>query len=221
MINNAICSVSAGNPFGGGTSDGHGTMGRLVLDPLNCSILLPVELISFNAECQEDGVLLAWTTASESNNDHFLIERSLDGIEFQDIGRVYGAGNSMEAIDYSFVDQQPSGNLSYYRLKQTDVDGTFDYSPVVAIHCQVGGSNELLVWPNPATDLVHIRITDDSEPRQFIILDAHGTVVFQGSMVGSTTFRTEHLAMGMYVVKVQRSGDPGPTEHFTQRFIKH
>ena len=218
---NATCSPTSITPFAGGLADGYSTMERLVLNPLDCSILLPVELMFFQAECGSDGVLLEWATASETNTDHFIIERSLDGIDFSEIAQLTAAGTSMGTIDYAFVDQAPPGTLTYYRLKQTDMDGTFEYFHVVPIHCRNGAASELLVYPNPATDLVHIRITDDNEPRQVIILDSHGAVVHQGSMVGSTSFRTEQLAMGMYMVKVEMAGENGPTGELIQRFVKH
>src|SRR6185369_13902085 len=75
-------------------------------------------------------VRLDWTTASEINNSYFTIERSLDGIAYEEIGRVEGAGNSTYDISYNYTDQSPSAHATiYYRLKQTDFDGkheTFD-----------------------------------------------------------------------------------------------
>ncbi len=90
--------------------------------------VLPIELISFNAMCKNGSVLLTWTTASETNNNYFTIERSRNGKDFESIAYVTGAGNSKRLNKYTFNDDASmSGNL-YYRLKQTDYNGHFSYS---------------------------------------------------------------------------------------------
>jgi len=93
---------------------------------------VPVELISFTASALNNQVSLEWSTASELNNHYFEIEKSLDGKEFTTIGRVEGNGNSRSIIDYNFIDYNLS-KTSYYRLKQVDFDGQFEYSDIVAI----------------------------------------------------------------------------------------
>lgn len=98
---------------------------------VTANVLLPIELLSFIASCQGDAALLEWSTASESGNDLFTIERSLDGEHWEAIGTVPGAGYSLETIHYSFRDPDPSALLMYYRLRQTDLDGAFTFSPVV------------------------------------------------------------------------------------------
>ena len=89
---------------------------------------LPIELLSFEAICNNNSVNLLWSTASEKNNDYFTIERSSDGITFQTVLTVKGAGNSNQVINYSAIDEKPIDGIAYYRLKQTDYDGKFEYS---------------------------------------------------------------------------------------------
>ena len=94
---------------------------------------LPIELLSFNVNLVQDKVLINWTTATEINNDFFTIERTLDGIEFEEIEEIPGAGNSFDPITYVTYDNNPLPGISYYRLKQTDYDGSFEYSNIVEL----------------------------------------------------------------------------------------
>ena len=96
--------------------------------------VLPIELLNFTARnINNQEVLLEWTTATETNNDFFTLERSVDGENFERIGRVDGAGNATQILNYSFVDDDPFSGVSYYRLKQTDFDGSFQYSDLRAV----------------------------------------------------------------------------------------
>ncbi len=95
--------------------------------------VLPIELIAFNASAAGSEVHLNWSTASELNNDYFTVERSKDGLSWEEVVRVDGAGNSIHRLDYSSVDKRPYAGLSYYRLKQTDFDGQYSISKVVSV----------------------------------------------------------------------------------------
>jgi hypothetical protein len=108
----------------------HGQFGiGLLIGPL------PIELINFTANCREPNVELNWSTASELNNDFFTLERSIDAINFNPIGNVDGAGTSNSILNYQFTDNSPLSQQSYYRLKQTDFDGQFEYSDIVTSFC--------------------------------------------------------------------------------------
>ncbi|HRH36998.1 MAG TPA: T9SS type A sorting domain-containing protein [Flavobacteriales bacterium] len=114
---------------------------------------LPVELLFFNATPRGNEVLCSWTTASERNSDRFTVERSRDAEHFEDIGELNGAGNSQQALAYSFADPSPYGGVSYYRLRQTDFDGTEQWSQVVAV--EFGRAvGKLTAYPNPAHDVL-------------------------------------------------------------------
>lgn len=112
---------------------------------------LPIELLSFNATPDGSRVRVEWTTATELNNDYFTVERSVDGEKFSVAGNVPGAGNSFQQQSYQYLDEFPLTGVSYYRLRQTDIDGTFSFSPIkrVEISAAVAG---LLVSPNPVED---------------------------------------------------------------------
>ena len=121
---------------------------------------LPVELISFDAYLLNNTVIIEWTTASELNNDYFTIQRSADGIKFEDVRDIDGAGNSNVLIEYSTVDNNPIIGKSYYRLKQTDFDGKFTYSNIVFIDNNESiNTSEMIVYPNPVSSILNVRLT--------------------------------------------------------------
>lgn len=95
---------------------------------------LPIELLSFSFEIHPGVVLLRWITATEINNDFFTIERSRDMLQWEELGKIQGAGNSNELLSYNFSDRNPVRGISYYRLKQTDFDGKFEYFAPVAVN---------------------------------------------------------------------------------------
>ena len=95
---------------------------------------LPIELLSFDVSMNGNKATLVWTTATEINNDYFTIERTADGIAFEEIMEMPGAGNSFTPLTYITTDESPFPGLSYYRLKQTDYDGQFEYSGLVELN---------------------------------------------------------------------------------------
>jgi hypothetical protein len=97
------------------------------------NVTLPVELIYFRSKLKDKQVLLEWSTLKEINNEYFTVERSTDGKNYQMAVKVAGAGTTKETSWYSYIDQAPLPRLSYYRLKQTDYDGTSKYSKMTAV----------------------------------------------------------------------------------------
>ena len=137
-----------------GTQYWNASSGDLVGPELLCdggcpASMLPVELLYFGAYLNDiDRVVdLYWTTETEIENDYFTIQRSVNGQSWEDIGVVDGAGTSLIPINYTEVDIDPYYGDSYYRLKQTDFNGDFTYSPVVSVY--QGGGNDLVIYPNP------------------------------------------------------------------------
>lgn len=125
---------------------------------------LPVELLSFDAKHNGNIVEVTWTTASEWNNDYFTVEHSKDGMQFDEVTRVDGAGNSSTVINYSATDYEPYGNTSYYRLKQTDFDGQYKYSEIIAVEsCRDGLTENLTIYPNPANGTFNLLFNGDKE----------------------------------------------------------
>lgn len=135
-----ICGTTVWN--GGTTSSGPIEFGG--------GTTLPSELISFNAIYTNGKVELSWITASETNNDHFTIERSRNGADFESVSLIDGAGTSTGMIEYAETDFHPFEGISYYRLKQTDYDGTYRYSSVVSVN-YIFGNDGFTIYPNPGT----------------------------------------------------------------------
>lgn len=106
-------------------------------------IALPIELISFNGTTQNNVNTLMWVTSSEHNNDYFTLERTLNGIVFEIIANINGAGNSNEINEYTVIDPINTSSINYYRLKQTDYDGKFKYSDMISIDNRDGYSKEI------------------------------------------------------------------------------
>ena len=114
---------------------------------------LPVELIDFTAEENNEKVLLKWKTASETNNSHFQIQRSVDGVRFDYLNVVQGAGTTSQETTYNYQDKAPINGRSYYRLKQIDLDGSFEYSPIRQVYLETDG---ISIYPSPAENYVTI-----------------------------------------------------------------
>ncbi len=137
----------------------------------NTNSPLPVELTYFEANSAGSDVTLEWKTASETNNSHFLIQRRLSSGGFENIGRKAGFGTSYEPHTYTFRDQVQTKGPVYYRLKQVDYDGSFEYSDIRAV--EVNGKQSALelsitnIYPNPfvAQLQIQVRGTDDQEVR--------------------------------------------------------
>jgi hypothetical protein len=109
--------------------------------------VLPIELISFEVFNEENQVVLTWITASESNNSFFTIERSTDGLNYEALGYLDGAGNSTSQKVYQFMDQRPSRGLNYYRVKQTDFNGQFSYTDIKSVFYEQSTATKF--YPNP------------------------------------------------------------------------
>lgn len=117
---------------------------------------LPIQLLGFYGERKNKIIDLFWNTESEINNDYFTLERSADGLNFNSIGTVDGAGNSTTTIHYTYTDYHPLNNLNYYRLKQTDFDGAFSYSSRIAVR-MTDEINPVMAWPNPASSSFNLQ----------------------------------------------------------------
>ena len=116
---------------------------------------LPIELLNFSAtQLDNESVSLDWQTATEINNDYFTIERSENGLDWNELYKIDGAGNSSDLLSYSRTDKHPLMGLSYYRLKQTDLDGEFEYSKMISVN--VIDMNNLQIFPNPTNSYITI-----------------------------------------------------------------
>jgi len=199
------------------TGDGPVTVGGDVSGPIVGDDQLPVELISFTANYSNNAVQLNWTTAAELNNDYFTIERSADGIHFETIIQTPGQGNSSVIVNYTEYDYNPLDGISYYRLKQTDFDGKFEYSNIIGVNTSLLKSeNTVNVFPNPFSlngGLLNIQVNDfDAEENINIrVIDITGRIIYESTeSSGSESFiRTiqfeNNITKGTYFVIISNT----------------
>ncbi len=147
-----------------------------------CSVLLPVELLTFDATTNGNLVLLHWSTGSELNNDHFRVERSGDDLRFEPIGAVSGAGTTARRTDYTFKDHTPLPGNNYYRLVQVDTDGTTGTSKVIALQ---RASGHATVSPTLTTD-GRVTVRFEQGPGSFTLADGAGRVLLQHTPTGDS-----------------------------------
>ena len=169
---------------------------------------LPIQLVSFNAVSQGKIVEAQWSTDLEINNAYFTVERSADAINFSEIARLDGAGNSTTTLNYSAPDENPLTGVSYYRLRQTDFNGNSAYSNIVSVNRQV--TSAISLYPNPAVNECFITVTNPAAEITLNIVDITGREVYKqvvqayaGSTVQTIPFQTAGtLNPGIYIVSV-------------------
>ena len=164
---------------------------------------LPVELLYFTAECMGEATQLQWSTASETNNEYFTIERSSDAVNYEEVARIQGAGTTSQRSDYSFMVDNNSNAITYYRLRQTDIDGKYEIFAPIAIQCQNNkAATEISIYPVPANDQVNI-FSSNSPMTRIEIYSIMGAKVAEEPAEGNqTTLHIGNLATGVYAVKV-------------------
>ena len=172
--------------------------------------LLPILLLSFDAEHLGEEVALRWATQREWNNDYFTVERSANGLDFEGLMEIKGAGNSTKILRYTASDHRPLPGVSYYRLRQTDFDGTTTLSDVVHVTAPTTGPGPgLMCYPNPARDEAHIAI--DGGPGgayRAVLCDLQGRLLREvGLEERRATLSLRGLPAGMYMLLV--SGETG------------
>jgi hypothetical protein len=182
---------------------------------------LPIELLSFNGICRDGNVSLMWSTASETNNDFFTLERSSDGQNWEDIAIVEGAGISTSLLTYSYIDDQPYSGISYYRLKQTDYDGSNTSSSVITVSCNNESTFELLSIRSSTLDyeIVLTFAANEGEQYYFGLYNSIGQLIKQTSDKAVSGINEVHVELqdvseGIYIVTLQNS-----SKYFGQKIL--
>jgi hypothetical protein len=198
-----VGGTATANGIGNIVSAGFTTLGRFALaNNLGGPNPLLIELLSFEAKPNNGNIDIVWSTSAEINNDFFTIERSQDGINFEFVAKVPGAGNSNTLIKYFTRDKKPFSGLSFYRLKQTDFDGQFKYSKIIAVNCKDKILKGVRIYPNPVTSELTIEIPGNMETVNFEILSSTGAVVYKGNLKQKKTVQTSNFTSGIYLIKV-------------------
>ena len=182
--------------------------------------VLPVNLTKFSAVAGKDAVLLNWETASEENNAWFELEKSEDGKSFSLISKIAGRGTTSSVARYTYTDVLPLTGAAtlYYRLKQVDLDGKHRYSEVRSVEFERAAFANLVAYPNPATDLLKVKLRKDlAQKVTYTLSDMQGRVLLSAeSKQQEFTINVADLAAGVYFLQLQADG-----EKFTGRIVKN
>ena len=172
---------------------------------------LPVELVSFESTNAVNGNLLVWKTASETNNDYFTLEKSEDGIEFDLFRLVKGAGNSTTENTYSTLDDSPLNRIVYYRLSQTDFDGTTVLFNTISVvnNQQRKRSFDFVVSPTIINESYHVRIeTPEEELITIQLINGNSELLFTETLLANTGLnefqftKPEKCVGGIYYIRI-------------------
>ncbi len=201
-------NVSSISRTRGGDFDGIITLGSI-----DHNIVLPIELTSFSATCDGHSTLVEWATASEKNNDYFSLERSDDAINFVEIARIAGAGNSIERLDYSYTDFGVHGGDNYYRLVQVDYDGTRTASEIIVANCSDMPTEEpeVVAYPNPFDSDLTVELENFGDrPARIDVYDVLGRLVYTEEVAApqndyQTVLHLGGLSDATYTVRVATS----------------
>ena len=180
-------------------------------NPVTCTVaspltligdVLPVELNGFTASKTGFETLLKWNTASEKSNKGFHIERSPEGAQWNEIGFAQGAGTTVQARNYNFTDVAPLSGANYYRLKQEDFDGGFQFSPIVGVEFTF--ASDYSIAPNPTQGLLRVYIKDgQNSPASAILVDVTGRQLISKVLGAQTsTLDLSALPPGAYFLEI-------------------
>jgi hypothetical protein len=190
----------------------------------NNSNALPVEFLYFKASATEGHANLNWATASETNNKHFQVQKQV-GEAWKNIGTVKGHGTTIEKQSYNFQDPDvKAGQTYYYRLKQVDFDGSYEYSDVKAVTIsrdEASQTSALAVYPNPAGQTLNVAFTGNGGNRlRVTIRNAQGQIVYRNEWDTENkalrkALQVSGLQPGAYVLMLK-----GQNRVYRQRFLK-
>jgi hypothetical protein len=170
------------------------------------TMLLPVTLANFEANCSDNEIEIRWSTLSETNNDYFVVEKSFDAVNFNDLQTTPGAGNSSDENNYVVYDYDPTDRIIYYRLKQVDYDGTTEYHDITSASCKANSFevNQILFDDNTLT----FNITAPKQEDIHIYLyDYTGKVVarenyFVDKGVNKVNLNNLPISTGIYMLSI-------------------
>ena len=201
-------------------------LGTTDMGAYESATILPIELLSFDAKLDKAKVALSWTTLTETNNDFFTIEHSPNGKDFEMVTQVKGAGNTAEARSYQSIDRHPYKGISYYRLKQTDFDGSFSYSNIIAVNIDLV-QGRVNIFPNPTADVITISFSDFKEKEiQYEIYNLVGLKMMEGSIQVNANIsvldlnQTNSFEPGDYILRVFGTGSKDISYRFSKIGMK-
>jgi len=171
---------------------------------------LPVELLTFEGEAQENGNLLKWSTATEIDNDYYTIEASTNGLDFTQLGIVKGKGNSSTISTYHFLDRNAVGGITYYRLSQTDFDGTKSIEAITEVNRgEASGITLIQTYPVPFMDELNLQLfSTTTTGLEISLTDVAGRNVLEKNFDLQQGFNelllsTSSLPKGLYLIAIE------------------
>jgi len=204
IANGGAISMGAGGTLVGRmlTTVGEASVYNVTISLPN--FVFPIEWSNFAGRCIGQHVVLNWTTATETNNDYFTVERSVKGLHWQTIGTVEGAGNSSSRQDYTFTDRLPHTEASFYRLKQTDFTGIFTYGGIVGVEkCGDDYAPVVAAYPNPSNGNFILLFSGDPEQVYATeVFNAGGQKIYRSTGF-QPKFDLSDQAPGIYILNVQ------------------
>lgn len=202
-VSSANCGFAGGAVVGGSSC---------FPDPCNS---LPVELTTFEATINNTKeILLNWETLSEESNEGFYIQKSKEGDIWENIDFVEGHGTTLEKQVYTFLDENPFSGLNYYRLKQIDFDGQFEYSKIASVGFQKTSTNDFVLYPNPTTSTLIVNYSLVTETNSIKLYTIQGQLLkdipIQES--GESQVDLSDFPMGVYLIRIN--------DIYTKRVVK-
>lgn len=193
----------------------------LTSDPVICQKEDAVEWLSFDGEVQTSGNFLQWVTASETNNEYFAVERSLDGKNFETITTVKAAGESSVATSYNYLDRTAPAGTSYYRVTQFDFDGQNDATNVISLTRGEGSFTITNVRPVPAVDYVEFTFTSiENSTVEVSVYDLTGRVMLKANVEATNGINNQSIDVSTYPAGIYMISLNNGTEVATQRLVK-
>jgi hypothetical protein len=200
--NNGVSSPSA-------TNSGTNRLAIIAFEVNEGTVPLPIKLNFFDAVAEGNSVRLNWQSATEVNNDYYTIEHATDAVNWQEVLRVTGAGNSQQPVNYNAYHDAPAQGMNYYRLKQTDFDGRYEYFYPVAVNMNSNfnaTASAIALLPNPSTDMAYVY---SNEPfTQLVVYASDGSQVLTYTPQSPTNdylLPVTNLPQGIYRVSVVTS----------------
>ena len=141
---------------------------------------LPIDLVSFTGVCENNETEIEFVVASQINNDYFSIYRSTNATDWNLVGEIEGAGNTSTQITYQWIDNNPLSGVSYYKLAQTDYDGTSETFSPIAVTCEAAAVDGYSVYPNPANEVLNIDLELENYQGDDVsieVIDINGKII--------------------------------------------
>lgn len=173
--------------------------------------VLPVKFDEFTAKQEGAAVIVKWSTASESNNKQFIVERSNDGKTFEKVREVSSKGNSNQKNTYSIIDNNAKQGVNYYKLSQTDLDGKTTSFPKLSVVSLLEHKTSSVVYPNPVKDKVSINYVSSSSDIELSVVSNDGRLIFKSKgniklLEAQLNSRIGSMPNGLYIISLTENG---------------